>query len=246
MPGRLLVDNATIHSPTPVFDFSMLLSGPYHEMLMAGLALSLQLLAVTLVFAVPLAVVVALLRLSHWAALRWLGTAFVEAIRNVPLLAHMLFWYFGMPELLPDPVKEWLYAHNFEVVAAVVALALYTAAYMAEDVRSGIRAVPQVQFEAARALGLSYLAAMQLVILPQALRIIVPPLISQTLNLWKNTSIATVIGTAELMYQAAKVETATFRSVEAFLFATVCYLAVSLAITGLATWFHHRYPARAS
>lgn len=245
MPGRLLVDNATIHSPTPVFDFSMLLSGPYHEMLMAGLALSLQLLAVTLVFAVPLAVVVALLRLSHWAALRWLGAAFVEAIRNVPLLAHMLFWYFGMPELLPDPVKEWLYAHNFEVVAAVVALALYTAAYMAEDVRSGIRAVPHVQFEAARALGLSYLAAMQWVILPQALRIIVPPLISQSLNLWKNTSIATVIGTAELMYQAAKVETATFRSVEAFLFATVCYLAVSLAITGLATWFHHRYPARA-
>lgn len=245
MPGRLRVDNATIHSLTPVFDFSMLLSGPYHNMLVAGLVLSLQLLAVTLVFAVPLAVVVALLRLSYWAALRWLGAVFVEAIRNVPLLVHMLFWYFGIPELLPDPVKEWLYARNFEVVAAIVALTLYTAAYMAEDVRSGIRAVPHVQFEAARALGLSYLAAMQLVILPQALRIIVPPLISQTLNLWKNTSIATVIGTAELMYQAAKVETATFRSVEAFLFATVCYLSVSLAITGLATWFHHRYPVRA-
>ena len=106
MPGRLRVDNATIHSLTPVFDFSMLLSGPYHNMLVAGLVLSLQLLAVTLVFAVPLAVVVALLRLSYWAALRWLGAVFVEAIRNVPLLVHMLFWYFGIPELLPDPVKE--------------------------------------------------------------------------------------------------------------------------------------------
>lgn len=245
MPGRCLLTIATLYSLTPVFDFSMLLSGSYHDMLVAGLIISLQLLVVTLVFAVPLAVGVALLRLSHWAVLRGLGAIFVEAIRNVPLLAHMLFWYFSMPELLPDPVKAWLYARNFEAVAAVVALTLYTAAYMAEDVRSGIRAVPPVQFEAARALGLSYLAAMQWVILPQALRIIVPPLISQSLNLWKNTSIATVIGTAELMYQTAKVETATFRSVEAFLFATVCYLAVSLAITGLATWFHHRYPVRA-
>jgi polar amino acid transport system permease protein len=85
---------------------------------------------------------------------------------------------------------------------------------------------------------------MRRVILPQALRVTVPPLISQTLNLWKDTSIATVIGVAELMYQAAKVESATFRSAEAFAFATAAYLTVSLAITGLAAWYHHRYPAR--
>jgi polar amino acid transport system permease protein len=131
-----------------------------------------------------------------------------------------------------------------EVVSAVVALTLYTAAYMAEDIRSGIRAIPIVQFEAARALGFGFLATMRRVILPQALRVTIPPLISQTLNLWKDTSIATVIGVAELMYQAAKVETATFRSAEAFAFATVAYLTVSLAITGLAAWYHRRYPAR--
>jgi polar amino acid transport system permease protein len=72
----------------------------------------------------------------------------------------------------------------------------------------------------------------------------VPPLISQTLNLWKDTSIATVIGVAEMMYQAARVESASFRSAEAFAFATTAYLAVSLAITGLASWYHHRYPVR--
>ena len=126
----------------------------------------------------------------------------------------------------------------------MVALGIYTAAYMAEDIRSGIRAVPQVQVEAARALGLSYMRAMRLVILPQALRLTVPPLISQTLNMWKGTSIATVIGAAEMMYQAGQIESQTFRSFEAFAFASVAYLAVSLVITAAASWFQHRYPVR--
>jgi polar amino acid transport system permease protein len=228
----------------PVFDFSLLLRGQYHDMLLAGLALSLQLAAVTLVLALPLALAVALMRLSPVAFLRWLGFAFVESIRNIPLLAHMLFWYFGAPELLPESLKTWLYAGNIEAVSAVIALTFYTAAFMAEDIRSGIRAIPLVQFEAGRALGFSFLGMMRRVVLPQALRITVPPLISQTLNLWKNTSIATVIGAAELMYQAGQVESATFRSFESFGFATAAYLSVSLLITGLAAWYQHRWPAR--
>jgi polar amino acid transport system permease protein len=228
----------------PTFDIALLLSGQYHDWLVRGLVLSLQIAATTWVLAVPLAIVIALLRLAPVKALRAVGAAYVEGIRNVPLLAHLLFWYFGAPELLPEGLKQWLYAGNVEVVSAVVALTLYTAAYMAEDIRSGIRAIPVVQFEAARALGFGFLATMRRVILPQALRVTVPPLISQTLNLWKDTSIATVIGVAELMYQAAKVESATFRSAEAFAFATAAYLTVSLAVTGLAAWYHHRYPAR--
>lgn len=227
------------------FDASLLTSGPYHAMLVAGLGLSLRLLGWTLLLALPLALAIALLRLAPSRVLRALGWTYVESIRNVPLLAHLLFWYFGAPELLPEATREWLYAHDFETVAAVFGLTLYTAAYMSEDVRSGIRAVPTVQFEAGRALGLGFLTTLRLVILPQALRVTVPPLVSQTLNLWKNTSIATVIGTAELMYQAAKVETATFRSFEPFVFATAAYLSLSLLITGLGSWYQHHYPARA-
>ena len=223
----------------------MLLSGRYHEMLLAGLWLSIQLLVISLVFALPLATFIALLRLSPLRLLRGLGFAYVETIRNIPLLAHMLFWYFGAPEMLPEAAKQWLYAGNTEASCAVIALTLYTAAYMAEDIRSGIRAISFVQMEAARALGLSFLAAMRLVVLPQAMRVITPPLISQTLNLWKNTSIATVIGVAELMYQAGQVESASFRSFESFAFATSAYLSLSLLITALAAWFQHRYPPRA-
>lgn len=228
------------------FDYSLLLSGQYHDMLFSGLALSLKLAGVTLLLALPLALLIALLRLAPLRPLQWLGFAYVESIRNVPLLAHMLFWYFGAPELLPDAAREWLYAGNIEATSAIVALTLYTAAYMSEDIRSGIRAIPAVQLEAARALGFGYLASMRLVILPQALRVTVAPLISQTLNLWKNTSIATVIGVAELMYQAGQVESATFRSLESFAFATAAYLSVSLLITAAAAWYQHRYGQVAS
>lgn len=227
------------------FDFSILLSGRYHDMLLGGLVLSVELLAVTLVLALPLALVIALMRLSDSRLLQGAAWTYVESIRNVPLLAHMLFWYFGAPELLPEDTRTWLYEHNFEAIAAIVAMTLYTAAYMSEDLRSGIRSIPKVQLEAGRALGFGFLASMRLVVLPQALRVTVPPLVSQTLNLWKDTSIATVIGTAELMYQAAKVESATFHSFEPFAFATLSYLVVSLLITGLGLWYQHRYPTRA-
>ncbi len=227
------------------FDFSILLSGRYHDMLLGGLLLSLQLLLITLALALPLALLIALMRLSGNRPLQAIAWTYVEAIRNVPLLAHMLFWYFGAPELLPEDTRAWLYERNFEALAAIVALTLYAAAYMSEDLRSGIRAIPKVQLEAGRALGFGFLSTMRLIVLPQALRVTVPPLVSQTLNLWKDTSIATVIGTAELMYQAAKVETATFRSFEPFGFATLGYLGVSLLITGMGQWYAHRYPARA-
>lgn len=226
------------------FDLGLLLSGRYHDWLLAGLRLSLELAAATFVLALPLGTAIALLRLAPVRAFRAFAWTYVEAIRNVPLLAHLLFWYFAAPELLPEAVKEWLYAGNYEAVSAVIGLSLYTSAYMAEDVRSGIRAVPGKQLDAALALGFRFLPAMRHVVLPQALRITVPPLLSRTLSLWKDTSIATVVGAAEMMYQAARVEASSFRSFEAFAFTTSAYLLVSLAITAFAAWFQHRYPPR--
>ena len=226
------------------FDLALLTTGPYHAQLVAGFWLSLKLAAGTLVLALPLALVVAMLRLTPSRLLNGVGFGFVEAIRNVPLLAHILFWYFGAPELLPEGIKQWLYRGSIEVASAVVALTLYTAAYMSEDIRSGVRSVPREQLEAARALGFGFMKSMRLVVLPQALRITVPPLISQCLSLWKNTSMAMVVGVAELLYQAQQVESATFRSFEAFAFATAGYLSVSLVITGLAVLYEHRLHVR--
>lgn len=223
------------------FDVNLLLQGQYHDMLVAGLRTSLLLAGTTWLLSLPLALLVAVVRLSPWRWLNAAGAAYVDVVRNIPLLAHLLFWYFGVPELLPESWRQWLYDHDYELVAAVAALTLYTVSYMSEDIRSGIRAVPAGQQEAARALGLDFGQALVWVVLPQALRITIAPLLSQTLNLWKNTSIATVIGTAELMYQASKVESAIFRSVEAFTFATVSYLGVSLLISTLAAYAEHHF-----
>ena len=226
------------------FDPAILQSGQYHDWLVQGFILSLQLTAVSFAFALPFGALLAVMRTSTFAPLRALGATIVEAIRNVPLLAHLLFWYFAFPELLPEGAREVLYANNPEAVCAVIALSLYSGVHMAEDIRSGIRAVPPTQLEAARSLGLGRVASVRLVLLPQALRASVPPLLSQTVNLWKDTSVATVIGAAEMMYQAARVETATFRSVEAFTFATLAYLTVSLLISGAAYLYGRRYPVR--
>jgi polar amino acid transport system permease protein len=228
------------------FDLSIVLSGEFGEWLWRGFLLSIQLTLITLVLAFPLSAAVALLRLTDYKAFRGIGFAFVEGIRNVPLLVHLLFWYFGAPQLLPESARDWLYEHNAEAVCAVVALTLYTAAFMAEDVRSGIRSIPAAQLEAARAIGFSYLSSMRLVVLPQAIRVTVPPLISQSLSLWKNTSIATVIGAAELMYQAQRVETASFRGIETFVVTTLAYLAVSCVITAIGAVYQRRFPVRAA
>jgi polar amino acid transport system permease protein len=230
----------------PEFDLGLLTAGPYHDQLVAGFWLSLKLAAGTLVLALPLALLVALLRLTPSRLVSGIGFAFVEAIRNVPLLAHILFWYFGAPEVLPEGLKQWLYRGNIEVAAAMIALTLYTAAYMSEDIRSGVRSIPREQIEAARALGFDFFTSMRLVVLPQALRITVPPLISQTLSLWKNTSMAMVVGVAEMLYQAQQVESASFRSFEAFAFATAGYLSVSLLITAIAVLYEHRMQGRAA
>ncbi|MFN3788886.1 amino acid ABC transporter permease [Massilia sp.] len=226
------------------FDPSILQSGQYHDWLVQGLILSLQLTASSFVVALPFGAVLAVMRTSSFALLRAIASTVIEAIRNVPLLAHLLFWYFAFPELLPENAREFLYAHNPEAVCAVIALSLYSGVHMAEDIRSGIRAVPASQLEAARSLGLGRLASVRLVLLPQAMRAATPPLLSQTVNLWKDTSVATVIGAAELMYQAARVETASFRSVEAFTFATLAYVTVSLLISFAAWLFQRRYPVR--
>jgi polar amino acid transport system permease protein len=126
---------------------------------------------------------------------------------------------------------------DFEFAAAVIALTIYTSAFIAEDIRSGVRSIPKEQMEAARSSGFSYIRSMQYIILPQAVRLTIPPLINQFLNLMKNSSLAMTIGVAELMYQARQVESYTFKGFEAFSAATLVYLALSFLITGLMTLY---------
>ena len=223
------------------FDWSVVVSGQYVEWLLAGLFTTLELAGISIGLALALGLVIAVLRLSPVAPLRALALGYLEFIRNTPLLVQMFFWYFGAYQVLPTAINDWLNRGNVEFGAAVIALTFYTAAFIAEDIRSGIRAIPREQMEAARAAGFTYLGAMRYVILPQAIRHTVPPLINQFLNLTKNSSLAMTIGVAELTYQARQIESYTFKGFEAFTAATLVYLALSLAITALVTLYAKRW-----
>jgi len=123
----------------------------------------------------------------------------------------------------------------------LIALTLNSAAYMSEDLRSGMRSVASSQMEAARALGLTYGQALRDVLLPQAIRVAVPPLISQSLGLFKSTSLAMAIGVAEMTYASRQIENETYRTFETFAIATVFYLLVSFMIMGAGHYYNTRY-----
>jgi len=142
----------------------------------------------------------------------------------------MFFWYFGVPPLLPRPVRDWLFNHGAEFWAGMFALGVYHGARMSEVIRSGIQSIPKTQFEAAVAMGLTTFQAYRLVILPIALRLIVPPATNESLNLLKNSSIALTISVAELTFQTRQIETYTAKAIEALTAGTVIYLALCLVI----------------
>ena len=223
-----------------VFNWKLILSGEYFDWLVQGFVVTLQISALSLIIALILGTVIAVLRLSHVRPLVWISALYTEFFRNTPLLVQILFWYFGSDAILPEFVKNWLHQQNIEVAGGVIAPSIYTSAFIAEEIRSGISAIPRTQLEASRACGLSFLQSMRYVILPQAFRIVVPPLISQSLNLFKNSSLCMVIGVAELTYMARQIESHTARVFEPFTVATLLYLSVSLLVSFLITQYTAR------
>ena len=219
------------------FDWAIVLSGKYFEWLVSGVEVTIQLSAVSIALSFLLGLVIAVMRMSRVRPVRWFALGYLEFFRNTPLLVQIFFWYFGSYKILPKAINDWLVSTNFEFAAAVIALTIYTSAFIAEDIRSGVLSIPKEQMEASRSSGFSYIRSMRYIILPQAVRITVPPLINQFLNVVKNSSLAMTIGVAELTYQARQVESYTFKGFEAFTAATVVYLAMSIIITIAVTWY---------
>ena len=151
-----------------------------------------------------------------------------------------MLWYFGIYTVLPSAVADWLSAHSAEMVFAVLGLGLCQAAYFSEDLRSGLRAVSPGQMEAARALGHGYVSAMRYVLIPQGVRNAMPALVNHSVSLFKNSSLAIVIGAPELSHAIKEVENLSFRTFEIYLIGTVLYLFFSLIIMGLGAWLTWR------
>jgi len=212
------------------FTWSVLWSGQSGSWLLQGLVTTLAISGLAWLLAVALGIVSGALRTVPWKPLRAVATFYVEFFRNVPLLVWMFFWYFGVPPLLPQVAREWLFDHAAEFWAAMCALGVYHGARMSEVIRSGIQSIPRTQFEAAVAMGLTTFQVYRLVIVPIALRLIVPPATSESLNLLKNSSVALTISVAELTFQTRQIETYTARAIEALTAGTVIYLVLCVGI----------------
>lgn len=223
------------------FNWSVLWSGETGFWLLFGLAKTLQISVLSWLLALGLGILSGALRTAPLPPVRWLATFYVEFFRNVPLLVWMFFWYFGVPPLLPQVAQDWLYEHGAEFWAGVCALGVYHGARISEVIRSGIQSIPKTQFEAAASSGLTAAQSYRFIILPVALRLIIPPATNESLNLLKNSSVALTIGVAELTFQTRQIETYTAKAFEALAAGTLIYLALCLSIALFMARLERRY-----
>jgi glutamate/aspartate transport system permease protein len=222
------------------FDWSVLWTGESGQWLLSGLLTTLQLSVAAWLLAVALGIVSGALRTVRMWPLRAAATFYVEFFRNVPLLVWMFFWYFAVPPLLPRPIQDWLLDHGLEFWCAVFALGVYSGARFSEVLRAGIQSIPRTQLEASVASGLTTLQAYRYVILPVALRLIIPPGTNESLNLLKNSSVALTISVAELTFQTRQIETYTAKAIEALTAGTLVYLVLCLSIASIMSWVERR------
>jgi len=216
-----------------MFDLSFLLEDGYLRLLRDGILTTLRLFVVSGLLAIAVGVSLATLRALPVRVFKAFVIVVVEYHRNVPMLVQILVWYFGVPQLLPESLKVWINAGSTEFFFAAIALALNSGAFISEDLRSGLRAIPHTQQEAAWSIGLTHLQALRYVILPQGIRVALPALLNQALLLFKNSSLAMAIGVHELLYRTRQIDNLTFRTFDVFLIATLLYLLGTLALMSL-------------
>lgn len=206
---------------------------------LGGLALTLVLAAAGLLLALPLGVLFGLARVSPWRWVRWPVTALVFVVRGTPLLMVVFWAYFFLPSV--TGVKTGQFA------TMLIALVVFDAAYLAEIVRAGIQGLPCGQLECARALGLSYPRAMRSVVLPQALRSMLPSLVNQFVSTIKETSLGYIIGLAEVSFIATQINTQVFtKPAEVFGILGLTYFVLCFGLSRLAYALERRLARRGS
>lgn len=190
-------------------------------LLLSGIGMTLAVAATAMVVALPLGVVIGLCRTAHDPGARLLGFLYVEVLRGTPLLVQVMIWY----HVLAAPLRLEAFG------AAVAALACFGASYIAEVVRAGIQSIDRGQMEAARSLGLTHAQAMRHVVLPQAIRRILPPLASEFIAMVKDSSLAYAIGLVELTKATQDVQSASYMTFEPWLTAAAIYLCISVVLS---------------
>ncbi|HEY4202543.1 MAG TPA: amino acid ABC transporter permease [Devosiaceae bacterium] len=208
----------------------------YRYDLLGGVGVTIALAVVTMIIAVPLGIVVMLMRQSGIKPLQWIATVFVEIFRNTPLLLLVYWAYYAVPTISHVPVSA--------LATGIVALVLNTAAYNSENFRAGVNSIRKGQMEAGLSLGMSWSETMRKIILPQAIRRIVPVLASSWVSLFKATSLVSAIGVYELAHVALEIRSENYRVLETLTTLALIYWVLGYPQAKLVDWLNRKYGTR--
>ncbi|MCR8642274.1 amino acid ABC transporter permease [Paenibacillus sp. N1-5-1-14] len=203
----------------------------YFDTYMQGFGYTILSSVIALIGSFIIGTIIAIFRITNIKPLQWFGTAYVEVMRNIPLLLVVFAFYIGLPYM-------GITLSGF--ICGTAGLTFYTAAFIAEAIRAGIMAVPKGQSEAARATGMTYVQTMWHVILPQAIKIVIPPLSNQFINLVKNSSVLGMFAGLDLMYFGDHIASETYATVDTYFFVAVLYLILTLPLSYLSLYLERR------
>lgn len=209
-------------------------------LLLYGLWITLKVSFIATIFALIIGVATGLARISDNPALRWMAITYIELVRGSPLLVQMMIWYFVVGALVNKLIVHWGLSPVPTIWYGVLSLALFTGAYTAEIVRAGIQSVHVGQMEAARSLGMSYPESMRKIILPQAIRRILPALAGQFISLIKDSSLLGVISIRELTKITREVVTTSLQPFEFWIICALLYLLLTFGLSLLVQHLERR------
>jgi glutamate/aspartate transport system permease protein len=205
----------------------------YLDWLISGLWTTIKMGVLGWILAFALGSVLGVMRTAPGRVLSGIGTVYVEVVRNIPLIVQLFLWYYVAPKLMPDAWRTWLFAQTpatTSFVTATLGLGFFTAARVCEQVRSGIQSLPPGMRNAALAMGFTLPQAYRYVLLPISYRLIIPPMTSEILSIFKNSSIAATIGVIDLFARTRQLNDYTARAYESFIAVIVCYFIINFVV----------------
>ena len=216
----------------------------YRQLFLQGLTVTVLLSALTVVMGFILAFILALMQLSHFKVLRGISKAYVQVVRCTPMMVQVLIVYYMLTGIIPFPrVFIFGFIEVGRFIPASISLALNSGGYMSDVIRGGIEGIDAGQTEAARSLGMSSGQTMYHIILPQAIKNILPSFANEFVTIIKESSVCSVIGVAEITKQAQNIQSATFISLEPLLVATFLYFCLCFPISQIIAYFERRMRA---
>ena len=204
----------------------------YGSTFVDGFKITIYSSILALLFSLIIGTLMAIFQLSKNKLISSLAKAYVEFFRNIPLLIIVMFFYVVVP-------LYWISFDGFQ--AGTIGLTIYTSAFIAETVRSGIQTVPKGQTEAGLSAGLTYSQTMRYIVLPQAFKIVVPPLGNQFINLVKNSSILAIVAGLDLMYQGDLIASETFNTFDTYIIVGLFYLVITLPLSYLMVYLEKKW-----